>query len=117
MATVVGKDHSIRLWTIPEQQATQSIDTGPLGCAAVYKGHTDAVEAVAASPSGGSFCSGSWDANVHIWRTGESAQDNSHYGRAVFVSSACDCAWCRYNLSLHCRNASPHTANCLSAQE
>ena len=81
MATVVGKDHSIRLWTVPEQQATQSMDTAPLGCAAVYKGHTDAVEAVAASPSGGSFCSGSWDANVHIWRTGESALDSVHYAR------------------------------------
>ncbi len=34
------------------------------------KGHTDAVEDVAPSPSGSAFCSGAWDGNVHIWRTG-----------------------------------------------
>ena len=71
LALSAGKDHSIRLWSIPAQQARPSAEQEPLSCAAVYKGHTDAVEAVAGSPSGSSFCSGSWDASVNIWRTGQ----------------------------------------------
>ena len=39
-------------------------------CLAVYKGHTDAVEDVAASPSGSRFASVSWDGNIRLWRTG-----------------------------------------------
>lgn len=69
-ACVAGKDHSIRLWAVPEQQAVQSVEAEPLSCTAAYKGHTDAVEAIAVSPGGNTFCSGGWDAHVHIWRTG-----------------------------------------------
>lgn len=71
MALSAGKDHSIRLWSTPALEATESGDSQQgASCVAVYKGHTDAVEDVAASPSGSAFCSGAWDGHVHIWRTG-----------------------------------------------
>ncbi len=70
LALSAGKDHTIRLWSAPAMQATSSGDAQAPTCLAVYKGHKDAVEDVAASPSGSAFCSGAWDGNVHIWRTG-----------------------------------------------
>ncbi|DBA66086.1 TPA: hypothetical protein ACH3X2_003088 [Trebouxia sp. C0005] len=70
LALSAGKDHSIRLWAAPALKATSSGAVQPPTCLAVYKGHTDSVEDVAASPSGSAFCSGAWDGNVHIWRTG-----------------------------------------------
>ena len=41
----------------------------PLEVAAVYRGHTDAVESVAVSPAGDLCASGSWDASICVWRT------------------------------------------------
>ena len=41
----------------------------PLEVAAVFRGHTDAVESLAASPGGDLCASGSWDASIRIWRT------------------------------------------------
>lgn len=37
----------------------------------MYRGHTDAVECLAARPAGDLCVSGSWDATLRIWRTGE----------------------------------------------
>lgn len=71
LALSAGKDHAIRLWAVPALQATASAEAPAPSCLAVYKGHTDAVEDVAASSSGSAFCSGAWDGNVHIWRTGK----------------------------------------------
>jgi len=42
----------------------------PLEVAAVCRGHTDAVESLAASPAGDLCASGSWDATLRVWRTG-----------------------------------------------
>ncbi|KAL0040515.1 hypothetical protein WJX77_009487 [Trebouxia sp. C0004] len=70
LALSAGKDHSIRLWAAPALNTTSSGAVQPPTCLAVYKGHTDSVEDVAASPSGSAFCSGAWDGNVHIWQTG-----------------------------------------------
>ena len=38
----------------------------------VFRGHTDAVECLAASPLGDSFCSGSWDSSINLWQSGVS---------------------------------------------
>lgn len=71
LALSAAKDHTVRLWSAPALQATQSGEAQQSpSCLAVYKGHTDCVEGVAASPSGAAFCSGAWDATVHIWHTG-----------------------------------------------
>ncbi|KAL3144301.1 hypothetical protein ABBQ32_004065 [Trebouxia sp. C0010 RCD-2024] len=71
LALSAAKDHSVRLWSAPAMQATSPAEVQQAAtCLAVYKGHTNAVEDVAASPSGTAFCSGAWDGNVHIWRTG-----------------------------------------------
>lgn len=43
----------------------------PLEVAAVYRGHTDAVECLEARSAGDLCVSGSWDATLRIWRTGE----------------------------------------------
>lgn len=75
LALSAAKDHTVRLWSAPAMQASpmEAQQAATATCLAVYKGHTDAVEDVAASPSGTTFCSGAWDGNVHIWRTGDSS--------------------------------------------
>ena len=74
LALSAAKDHTVRLWSAPAMQATSPAEAQQAAsCLAVYKGHTDAVEDVAASPSGNAFCSGAWDGNVHIWRTGDAS--------------------------------------------
>ena len=85
LALSAGKDHVIRLWSIPALQATPSGNAEVAKCLAVYKGHSDAVEAVASSPSGAAFCSGSWDGNVHLWRTG----NNDHSSYCCYYSDCC----------------------------
>ena len=64
-----GKDALVRAWTLAE--------AGPAGrtavrasCAAVFRGHGDAVEALDSSPDGSRLCSGSWDRTIRIWDTG-----------------------------------------------
>lgn len=74
LALSAAKDHTIRLWSVPAMHALASEEAQPAAsCLAVYKGHRDAVEDVATSPSGNAFCSGAWDGNLHVWRTGDSS--------------------------------------------
>ena len=74
LALSAAKDHTICLWSAPAMHALASEEAQqPASCLAVYKGHTDAVEDVAASPSGNAFCSGAWDGKLHVWRTGDSS--------------------------------------------
>ncbi|KAK9821782.1 hypothetical protein WJX81_002702 [Elliptochloris bilobata] len=84
-----GKDHIIRLMrapgldaaasrTNPAHQANEAAPPmEPLEVAAVYRGHTDAVESLAPSPAGDLCASGSWDASIRVWRTGTAVLDAS----------------------------------------
>ena len=88
LALSAAKDHTIRLWSAPAMHALASEEAQqPARCLAVYKGHTDAVEDVAASPSGNAFCSGAWDGIVHVWRTGDSSAPRSLPFIGMYVSS------------------------------
>jgi WD40 repeat protein len=81
-----GKDHAVRLWQISaganmqqqQQQAgkgsksssSSSSSSTAAHCAVVYKGHKEAVQSVAVSPGADMCCSGGWDGQLLLWRTG-----------------------------------------------
>jgi WD40 repeat protein len=78
-----GKDHAVRLWQISagsnmqqQQQAgkasklSSSSSSTSAHCAVVYKGHKEAVQSVAVSPGADMCCSGGWDGQLLLWRTG-----------------------------------------------
>ncbi|KAK9785343.1 hypothetical protein WJX73_002312 [Symbiochloris irregularis] len=69
-----GKDHVARVSHVPQLRNTASSKTVQTSASevevkGVFRGHTDAVECLAAAPSGASFCSGSWDACINLWQT------------------------------------------------
>jgi WD40 repeat protein len=74
-----GKDHSLRLWEIQAGAAGKAAGKGSSSssssarCVVKYEGHKEAVQAVGASPGGGMCCSGGWDGQLLLWRTGELA--------------------------------------------
>lgn len=80
-----GKDHKLKLWTLgaagfaqQQQQngvskkGAHSSSSGqqPPQLVAEYSGHKEAVQAVAAHPAGSWCCSGGWDGQLLLWRTG-----------------------------------------------
>ena len=65
-----GKDHKVRLWQINQQQQQQQQQQAQ--CVVVYVGHQEAVQAVAANPAGDCCCSGGWDGQLLLWRSGDS---------------------------------------------
>jgi WD40 repeat protein len=78
-----GKDHAVRMWqvsAVQQQQqqqqqqaskgATSSISSASAQCVVLYKGHKEAVQAVAVSPAADMCCSGGWDGQLLLWRTG-----------------------------------------------
>ena len=70
-----GKDHMVRLWQLPSSSTTDTfaaVQGGPVNIA-VAQGHKDAVQAVAASPSGQLCCSAGWDGKLLLWDTGAEA--------------------------------------------
>lgn len=78
-----GKDHKLRLWQLQAAAASQqngvsskkagssSGGNAAVQCVAEYEGHQEAVQSVAASPAGSLCCSGGWDGQLLLWRTGE----------------------------------------------
>jgi WD40 repeat protein len=90
-----GKDHSLKLWELGpdsglQQQngfggngkkgAAQSSSSGGVRCVAQYAGHKEGVQAVAAHPSGSWCCSGGWDGQLLLWKTGEVEQSVKRSG-------------------------------------
>jgi WD40 repeat protein len=78
-----GKDHAVRLWQVSAGSSVQQQQQQQAGkaskaagssssahCAVVYKGHKEAVQAVAVSPGADMCCSGGWDGQLLLWRTG-----------------------------------------------
>ena len=60
-AVSASKDRTLRVWTVERGAAWSAT------CEAVCSGHTDSVEAVAASPAGGAVCSAGWDGTLKLW--------------------------------------------------
>lgn len=65
-----GKDTLVKAWTLAETGVARRSAAVRASCAAVFRGHADAVESVDASPDGSRVCSGSWDRTIRIWDTG-----------------------------------------------
>jgi WD40 repeat protein len=79
-----GKDYAVRLWQIsagsnmqqqqqagkPSKLSSSSSSSTSAHCAVVYKGHKEAVQSVALSPGADMCCSGGWDGQLLLWRTG-----------------------------------------------
>lgn len=65
-----GKDTLVKAWTLAETGVARRSAAVRGTCAAVFRGHGDAVESVDASPDGSRVCSGSWDRTIRIWDTG-----------------------------------------------
>lgn len=82
-----GKDHKLKLWDLGEagtgaQQQQNGLNkkgshressgtTSAVRCVAEYVGHTEGVQAVAAHPAGSWCCSGGWDGQLLLWKTGK----------------------------------------------
>jgi ribosome biogenesis protein YTM1 len=67
MLVTGGDDCAAKVW---RWARAPSDDGAAPALAAVLKGHTAAVEAVAASPSGDAAATGGWDAKLLLWRCG-----------------------------------------------
>lgn len=82
-----GKDHLLKFWSLTTHQQQQQQHNGIIShkgsagsiissvqCVAEYRGHKEAVQTVAVSPAAGSSsslcCSGGWDGQLLLWRTG-----------------------------------------------
>lgn len=82
-----GKDHKLKLWELgaagsAQQQQQQQNGTSKKDAhsssggtcqphlVAEYAGHKEAVQAVAADPAGSWCCSGGWDGQLLLWKTG-----------------------------------------------
>ena len=71
-----SNDHTLRLWRLSGIDADGSLGRKVAGeCVAVYRGHTDTVQAVAVSPDRPMVASGSWDKTIKIWRIPAASED------------------------------------------
>lgn len=92
-----GKDHKLKLWELGSDSGVQqqqqqngvgskgkkaaaqnssSSSGGAVRCVAEYVGHKEGVQAVAAHPGGSLCCSGGWDGQLLLWKTGEAQQSD-----------------------------------------
>ena len=62
-----GKDHSVRLWDVEEEDDEEGEGVGGLRCSAVGLHHSGGVEAVAWLEGSGRFVSGGWDQRLLVW--------------------------------------------------
>ncbi|XP_057807941.1 ribosome biogenesis protein WDR12 homolog isoform X2 [Salvia miltiorrhiza] len=62
-----SKDRTLRLWKFGEEDPIDQ--TKKIRSVKVLRGHTDAVQSIAAIPSGDVVCSGSWDCTINLWNT------------------------------------------------
>ncbi|GER30668.1 ribosome biogenesis protein WDR12 homolog [Striga asiatica] len=65
-----SKDRTLRLWNFA---AEESLDQPKkIRAFKILRGHTAAVQTIAAEPSGDMVCSGSWDCTVNLWNVNAS---------------------------------------------
>ncbi|KZV45451.1 hypothetical protein F511_20624 [Dorcoceras hygrometricum] len=74
IVATASKDKALRLWKFVLED---SIDQPKkVRAFKILRGHTGAVQSMAAEPSGEMVCSGSWDCTVNLWNIDAQVEDN-----------------------------------------
>ncbi|KAK1433135.1 hypothetical protein QVD17_10041 [Tagetes erecta] len=67
-----SKDKTVKLWKIHAEPHAENMK---IGAYRTLRGHTAAVQSVAAKPTADMVCSGSWDCRINLWQTESSEGD------------------------------------------
>ncbi|XP_057768623.1 ribosome biogenesis protein WDR12 homolog isoform X2 [Salvia miltiorrhiza] len=70
-----SKDRTLRLWKFREEDLIDQ--PKKIRSVKILRGHTGAVQSIAAIPSGDMVCSGSWDCTINLWNTSATDTDDS----------------------------------------
>ncbi|KAG9134818.1 hypothetical protein Leryth_001114 [Lithospermum erythrorhizon] len=75
IVATASKDRTLRLWKFDSEE---SIDQPKrIQAFKILRGHSAALQSIAAQPSGDLVCSGSWDCRINLWQTNESDTEGS----------------------------------------
>ncbi|KAH6761850.1 Transducin/WD40 repeat-like superfamily protein [Perilla frutescens var. hirtella] len=75
VVATASKDRTLRLWKFGGEEPTGQPKN--IRAFKILRGHTGAVQSIAAIPSGDMVCSGSWDCTINLWNTSASDTDDS----------------------------------------
>ncbi|XP_073159437.1 ribosome biogenesis protein WDR12 homolog [Henckelia pumila] len=70
VVATASKDKALRLWKFVVEDSLDQ--PKKVGAFKILRGHTAAVQSIAAEPSGEMVCSGSWDCTINLWNTNAS---------------------------------------------
>ncbi|KAK4409824.1 Ribosome biogenesis protein WDR12 [Sesamum angolense] len=70
IVATASKDRTLRLWKFGAEESKDQ--PNKIRAFKVLRGHTAAVQSIAAEPSGDMVCSGSWDCSINLWNGYES---------------------------------------------
>ncbi|PIM98613.1 Microtubule binding protein YTM1 (contains WD40 repeats) [Handroanthus impetiginosus] len=74
IVATASKDRTLRLWKFGIEKSLDQ--PKKIGAFKILRGHTAAVQSIAAEPSGDMVCSGSWDCAINLWSTNVSETDS-----------------------------------------
>ncbi|KAL0423012.1 UNVERIFIED_CONTAM: Ribosome biogenesis protein WDR12 [Sesamum radiatum] len=70
VVATASKDRTLRLWKFGAEESKDQ--PNKIRAFKILRGHTAAVQSIAAEPSGDMVCSGSWDCSINLWNGNES---------------------------------------------
>ncbi|KAL0310206.1 UNVERIFIED_CONTAM: Ribosome biogenesis protein WDR12 [Sesamum calycinum] len=70
IVATASKDRTLRLWKFGAEESKDQ--PNKIRAFKILRGHTAAVQSIAAEPSGDMVCSGSWDCSINLWNGNES---------------------------------------------
>ncbi|KAG6415691.1 hypothetical protein SASPL_123105 [Salvia splendens] len=70
-----SKDRTLRLWKFGEEDPIDQ--PKKIRSVKILRGHTGAVQSIAAIPSSDMLCSGSWDCTINLWNASATGTDDS----------------------------------------
>ncbi|CAA0823360.1 Transducin/WD40 repeat-like superfamily protein [Striga hermonthica] len=86
-----SKDRTLRLWNFA---AEESLDQQKkIRAFKILRGHTAAVQTIAAEPSGDMVCSGSWDCTVNLWNVNASESNGGSVSLKKRKTNANNIIW------------------------